>query len=145
MTPMMKGRQAAALDREYAGGWTFRKWIEGGDVGGAEIKAVPKAVYNRRRFNRMDAAEQTAYEKRLAETKKEYRLFNKNDMDTFKRVPKLVYAYYMEWASERKEQDNPFEKMDVPCTVCGEKPTVRASGLCGPCTWGEADTINGNW
>ncbi|WP_041544594.1 MULTISPECIES: hypothetical protein [Chelativorans] len=31
------------------------------------------------------------------------------------------------------------------CEVCGEKPVVRATELCGPCTWGEADTANGAW
>ena len=31
------------------------------------------------------------------------------------------------------------------CEVCGQKPVVLATGLCGPCTWGESDTIGGNW
>lgn len=31
------------------------------------------------------------------------------------------------------------------CDVCGDKPVVNATGLCGPCTWGEADTVGGNW
>lgn len=36
------------------------------------------------------------------------------------------------------------------CYVCGEKPTVfaqekDASPLCGPCTFGEAETSGGNW
>ena len=31
------------------------------------------------------------------------------------------------------------------CTVCGETPVVPASGMCGPCTFGEAETANGNW
>lgn len=31
------------------------------------------------------------------------------------------------------------------CEVCGDKPVVRATGLCGPCTFGEADTAGGNW
>jgi hypothetical protein len=31
------------------------------------------------------------------------------------------------------------------CEVCGQKPVVRATGLCGPCTFGEADTAGGNW
>lgn len=39
-----------------------------------------------------------------------------------------------------------FEKVwDVGCEVCGAKPTVRATGLCGPCTFGESDTAGGNW
>ncbi len=31
------------------------------------------------------------------------------------------------------------------CEVCGASPVVPVTGLCGPCTFGEADTINGNW
>lgn len=31
------------------------------------------------------------------------------------------------------------------CSTCGAKPTVRATGLCGPCTFGEAETAGGNW
>lgn len=31
------------------------------------------------------------------------------------------------------------------CTVCGQRPVVPFSGLCGPCTFGEADTAGGNW
>jgi hypothetical protein len=31
------------------------------------------------------------------------------------------------------------------CTNCGETPVVPLTGLCGPCTFGEADTANGNW
>jgi hypothetical protein len=31
------------------------------------------------------------------------------------------------------------------CEVCGRKPVVAATGLCGPCTFGEADTAGGNW
>lgn len=28
---------------------------------------------------------------------------------------------------------------------CGDTPIVPATGLCGPCTFGEADTAGGNW
>lgn len=31
------------------------------------------------------------------------------------------------------------------CEVCGESPIVPATGMCGPCTFGEADTAGGNW
>jgi hypothetical protein len=31
------------------------------------------------------------------------------------------------------------------CEVCGGSPIVPATGMCGPCTFGEADTIGGNW
>jgi hypothetical protein len=33
----------------------------------------------------------------------------------------------------------------VGCDVCGEKPTVHPTGLCGPCCFGEAETVGGNW
>lgn len=46
----------------------------------------------------------------------------------------------------KKENDEAFEKdWKNPCEVCGAVPTVSATGMCGPCTWGEADTANGNW
>ena len=31
------------------------------------------------------------------------------------------------------------------CDVCGASPVVTATGLCGPCTWGESDTAGGAW
>lgn len=31
------------------------------------------------------------------------------------------------------------------CCVCGQKPTVHPTELCGPCCFGEADTYGGNW
>lgn len=31
------------------------------------------------------------------------------------------------------------------CEVCGSSPIVPVSGMCGPCTFGEADTAGGNW
>ena len=31
------------------------------------------------------------------------------------------------------------------CEVCGQSPIVPLTGMCGPCTWGEAETVGGNW
>ena len=31
------------------------------------------------------------------------------------------------------------------CENCGASPIVPETGLCGPCTFGEADTANGEW
>ena len=31
------------------------------------------------------------------------------------------------------------------CGVCGATPTVCCTGLCGPCTFGEEETVGGNW
>jgi len=45
-----------------------------------------------------------------------------------------------------KDTERAFRKnYKVSCMVCEEKPTVGDLGLCGPCTWGEADTYGGNW
>lgn len=31
------------------------------------------------------------------------------------------------------------------CEVCEATPIVPLTGLCGPCTFGESETENGNW
>lgn len=31
------------------------------------------------------------------------------------------------------------------CEVCGSTPILPSTGMCGPCTFGEADTVGGNW
>ncbi len=31
------------------------------------------------------------------------------------------------------------------CENCGQSPIVPLTGMCGPCTFGEADTAGGNW
>jgi hypothetical protein len=31
------------------------------------------------------------------------------------------------------------------CSVCGASPILPLTGLCGPCTFGESETIDGNW
>jgi hypothetical protein len=31
------------------------------------------------------------------------------------------------------------------CEVCDASPIVPLTGLCGPCTFGEAETAGGNW
>ncbi len=31
------------------------------------------------------------------------------------------------------------------CQVCGASPIVPETGMCGPCTFGEAETFDGNW
>ena len=33
----------------------------------------------------------------------------------------------------------------VACTVCGAEPTVHPTELCGPCCFGEVDTLGGDW
>lgn len=48
---------------------------------------------------------------------------------------------------ENKQNDpaNTEPDWEGECEVCGESPIVPITGMCGPCTWGEADTIGGNW
>ena len=41
--------------------------------------------------------------------------------------------------------ENGDKDWDTPCEVCGQKPTVHPTELCGPCCFGEAETIGGNW
>jgi len=31
------------------------------------------------------------------------------------------------------------------CSNCGQSPVVPGIGLCGPCCFGEADTVDGDW
>lgn len=49
--------------------------------------------------------------------------------------------------AERKEaRPEEYEPdWDHECDNCGARPIVPLTGLCGPCTWGEAETIGGNW
>lgn len=34
---------------------------------------------------------------------------------------------------------------DGKCENCGASPTMRVSGLCGPCHWGTAEATGGGW
>ncbi len=34
---------------------------------------------------------------------------------------------------------------DRECIVCGAKPVVCCTEMCGPCTFGEAETVGGSW
>lgn len=45
------------------------------------------------------------------------------------------------------EKDRPEIQPDwsTSCDVCGSVPVVPITGLCGPCSYGEADTYGGNW
>ena len=63
-----------------------------------------------------------------------------------------AFARYVE-KSIRKEKEKENKKRDPDtepdwtsnCHVCGATPVVPATGMCGPCTFGEADTVGGNW
>ena len=47
----------------------------------------------------------------------------------------------------KKPKQKPDTKPDWggKCEVCGASPIVPATGMCGPCTFGEAETAGGNW
>lgn len=52
---------------------------------------------------------------------------------------------------KRKGKKKPQRKVETEpdwsgnCEVCGATPIVPTSGMCGPCTFGEAATADGNW
>ena len=77
-----------------------------------------------------------------------WRLWTADDADdpTVVAVPYLLAAEHERLMAERDAEDEAFEKdYSSVCEVCGANPVVRATGLCGPCTFGEADTADGNW
>jgi len=96
MSPRMKARQNAALDKRYmflSGESSYREQIDAGVYCRAEVAEVARAQYDRRKFNRMTGAEQSEYERMLGDTKLEYRLYYADDPGAYSRIPKLVYAY----------------------------------------------------
>lgn len=34
---------------------------------------------------------------------------------------------------------------ETKCDNCGATPILPDTGMCGPCTFGEAETAGGNW
>lgn len=48
-------------------------------------------------------------------------------------------------AAEHTEDADMQPDWSGECEVCGQSPIHPMTGLCGPCTFGEADTIGGNW
>jgi CO dehydrogenase/acetyl-CoA synthase alpha subunit len=60
--------------------------------------------------------------------------------------------------SKHKHKRHPVPKQATPikveetrpdwtrkCENCGATPIVPVTGMCGPCTFGEAETAGGNW
>jgi len=45
----------------------------------------------------------------------------------------------------KREEDATSPDWSKTCMNCGMPPIVPTSGMCGPCTFGEAETVNGNW
>lgn len=48
-------------------------------------------------------------------------------------------------AIQKGEMKDGDKDWNTPCEVCGQKPTMHPTGLCGPCCTGEAETLGGNW
>lgn len=46
---------------------------------------------------------------------------------------------------QRRHEDDFTPDWSGQCEVCGQGPIVSQTGMCGPCTFGEADTVGGNW
>lgn len=44
-----------------------------------------------------------------------------------------------------QELKNGDKDWETPCMVCGGLPTVHPLELCGPCCFGEAETLEGQW
>ncbi len=48
--------------------------------------------------------------------------------------------------SAEEEMEEDFEAdWSQTCSACGQSPIVPVTGLCGPCTFGQADTAGGNF
>jgi len=69
--------------------------------------------------------------------------------DCFKKWAREVVVHICK--KERAERGSIKNEIDTEpvwdrnCSNCETSPVVRCTGLCGPCTFGEAETANGNW
>jgi len=70
-----------------------------------------------------------------------------NSLDKqFKQMEKDWNNHIRSMASQQPEKLKDGDKdWKTPCDVCDSLPTVHPTDLCGPCCFGEADTIMGNW
>jgi KTSC domain len=73
-----------------------------------------------------------------------YRLFINSD-SLGKQYARLLRGRFkcVKVASIRARDTAP--DWDGKCENCGASPIVPLTGMCGPCTFGEADTAGGNW
>ena len=101
LDPLERAREAKkqnVLNKQFrfvdGGIASYKEKIDRGDFVKGELKQVPSVKYNRVKFNRMDAAEQSVYEEKMKITKPEYRLYNKDG--TFNVVSKTIYDYALE-------------------------------------------------
>ncbi len=98
LTKANAARLNAALDKQYRfshGVDTLRGMIAAGRFSRAEIGETPSVQWNRRKFNRMNHAEQAEYQRKLNTMKTEYRLYNAGcPHESWVTVPKMVFDYF---------------------------------------------------
>lgn len=77
----------------------------------------------------------------------EQKFFEKNGFTPPKRCRACRSKRRQEKAQkeEVREEAGGDKNWSGKCIVCGGTPTVPDTGMCGPCTFGEADTAGGNW
>lgn len=62
--------------------------------------------------------------------------------------PKRCRACRQKKRAEKEAKQPPQEPKDKEwgnCSSCEQFQPLTSVSMCGPCTFGEADTINGNW
>lgn len=59
--------------------------------------------------------------------------------------PKRCKTCRIKRRAEKQTEDPAYKNYNCKCQNCDQLPTVGDTGLCGPCCWGEAETVNGNW
>jgi hypothetical protein len=72
----------------------------------------------------------------------------KNQDDVNDLVERLTQSLSMskQYVKKKKSKSTGFEPDWLEtCDLCDSSPVVSSTGLCGPCTFGEADTVAGNW
>lgn len=92
LNPLQRGRLEKSLNQRYNtpdGERSLREHIESGKYVRAEKNEVSSVKYNRHKFNRMDAAQQKEYEKRLNEKKTVYSVVTENN--AYFDIPKIVF------------------------------------------------------
>ena len=96
-------RLTAALDRKYRtehGVRSIREMVTAGWFVSAHADEVPRVRYDRRKWNRMDAAQQQEYQKKLDQTKTEYSLRYAASEHRYMLVPKIVHDWFASTPTE---------------------------------------------
>lgn len=62
---------------------------------------------------------------------------------TLEELAKMQREYCLKIVADAEPDDN---KSFGECESCGQETVLVSDvGMCGPCTFGEANTLNGNW